>query len=48
MLDRLSSMVEAGEIRVPVQATLLLEAAERAQERLQHGHVRSKLVLTVA
>ncbi len=48
MLDRLSGMVEAGELRVPVQETLSLEEAARAQEMLQHGHVRGKLVLTVA
>ena len=48
MLDRLSGMVEAGELRVPVQETLSLEEAARAQEMLQHGHVRGKLVLTIA
>jgi len=48
MLRRLSRMVEAGELRVPVQETLPLEDAARAQEMLQHGHVRGKLVLTVA
>jgi len=48
VLDRLSRMVEAGELSVPVQATLPLEEAARAQEMLQHGHVRGKLVLTVA
>src|SRR6266702_6511543 len=48
MLRRLSRMVEAGALRVPVQATLPLEEAARAQEMLQHGHVRGKLVLTVA
>jgi len=48
VLDRLSRMVEAGTLRVPVQATLPLEAAARAQEMLQHGHVRGKLVLTIA
>ena len=48
MLDRLSGMVEAGELRVPVQETLSLEEAARAQEMLQHGHLRGKLVLTVA
>ncbi len=48
VLRRLSRMVEAGELRVPVQATLPLEEAARAQELLQHGHVRGKLVLTVA
>jgi len=41
-------MVEAGELRVPVQETLSLEEAARAQEMLQHGHLRGKLVLTVA
>ncbi|HET8852466.1 MAG TPA: NADP-dependent oxidoreductase [Ktedonobacteraceae bacterium] len=48
VLRRLSRMVEAGELRVPVQATLPLEEAARAQELLQHGHIRGKLVLTVA
>ena len=33
---------------MPVQATLPLEEAACAQEMLQHGHVRGKLVLTVA
>jgi NADPH:quinone reductase-like Zn-dependent oxidoreductase len=41
-------MIEAGELRVPVQVTLSLEAAARAQEMLQHDHVRGKLVLMVA
>lgn len=48
VLDRLSRMVEAGALRVPVQETLPLEEAARAQELLQHGHVRGKLVLTAA
>src|SRR5947209_3660543 len=48
MLRRLSRMVEAGELQVPVQETLSLEEAARAQEMLQHGHVRGKLVLTVS
>jgi NADPH:quinone reductase len=48
MLRRLSRMVEAGELGVPIQETLSLEDAARAQEMLQHGHVRGKLVLTVA
>ncbi len=48
VLDRLSSLVEAGALRVPVQETLPLEEAARAQEMLQHAHVRGKLVLTVA
>ncbi len=48
VLRRLSRMVETGELQVPVQATLSLEEAARAQEMLQHGHVRGKLVLTVA
>jgi NADPH2:quinone reductase len=48
VLDRLSRMVEALSLWVPVHATLPLEEAARAQELLQHGHVRSKLVLTVA
>jgi NADPH:quinone reductase-like Zn-dependent oxidoreductase len=47
-LDRLSRMVEAGELRVPVQETLSLEEAACAQEMQQHGHVRGKLVLTVS
>ena len=47
-LDRLSRMVEAGALWVPVHETLPLEEAARAQELLQHGHVRGKLVLTVA
>jgi NADPH:quinone reductase len=48
VLDRLSRMVEAGALCVPVQATLPLEDAARAQDMLQHGQVRGKLVLTVA
>jgi NADPH2:quinone reductase len=47
VLDRLSRLVEAGSLRVPVQA-LPLEEAARAQELLQHGHVQGKVVLTVA
>ncbi len=48
VLDRLNRMVEAGSLWVPVQETLPLEEAARAQELQQHGHVRGKLVLTVA
>jgi NADPH:quinone reductase len=48
VLDRLSRMVEAGALWVPIQETLSLEAAAGAQEMLQHGHVRGKLVLTIA
>ena len=48
VLDRLSRMVEARALWVPVHETLPLEEAARAQELLQHGHVRGKLVLTVA
>jgi NADPH2:quinone reductase len=48
VLERLSRLVEAGSLWVPVQQTLPLEEAARAQELLQHGHVRGKLVLTVA
>jgi NADPH2:quinone reductase len=48
VLDRLSRMVEARSLWVPVQATLPLEEAARAQELLQHGHVRGKLILRVA
>ncbi len=47
-MDRLSRLVEAGSLWVPVQATLPLEEAARAQELLQHGHVHGKVVLTVA
>jgi NADPH:quinone reductase-like Zn-dependent oxidoreductase len=48
VLRRLSRMIESGALRVPVHATLSLEAAARAQEMLQHLHVRGKLVLMVA
>ena len=48
VLDRLSCKVEARALWVPVHETLPLEEAARAQELLQHGHVRGKLVLTVA
>jgi NADPH:quinone reductase-like Zn-dependent oxidoreductase len=48
VLDRLSRLVEAGSLWVPVQATLSLEETARVQELLHHGHVRGKLALTVA
>lgn len=47
-LERLSRMVEAGALKVPVQETLPLEEAARAEELLEHGHVRGKVVLTIA
>ena len=47
-LERLSRMVEAGALKVPVQERLPLEEAARAEELLEHGHVRGKVVLTVA
>jgi NADPH:quinone reductase-like Zn-dependent oxidoreductase len=48
VLDRLSRIVEEGSLRLPVQATVPLEEAARAQELLQHGHIQGKVVLTVS
>lgn len=48
VLGRLSRLVEAGTLTVPVEETLPLEAAARAQELQEHGHVRGKVVLQVA
>lgn len=48
VLARLSQLVEAGTLTAPVRETLPLEAAARAQDMVQYGHVLGKLVLAVA
>jgi NADPH:quinone reductase len=48
VLGRLSRLVEEGTLTVPVEETLPLEEAARAQEVQEHGHVRGKVVLRVA
>jgi NADPH:quinone reductase len=48
VLGRLSRLVEAGTLTVPVAETLPLEEAVRAQEVQEHGHVHGKVVLRVA
>ncbi len=40
-------MIEAGEVRVVVSETYPLEQVREAHERIEHGHVRGKIVLTL-
>jgi NADPH:quinone reductase-like Zn-dependent oxidoreductase len=47
MLARLSDLVDDGRLRVEVSRTFPLEEAAQAQELIESGHVRGKVVLTV-
>ncbi len=41
-------MIDAGELKVPLQKTFLLEQAPEAISESRSGHVRGKMVLKVA
>jgi NADPH:quinone reductase-like Zn-dependent oxidoreductase len=45
--EHITPLVLEGRLRPHVEATYPLERAAEAQERLEEGHVRGKLVLTV-
>jgi NADPH:quinone reductase-like Zn-dependent oxidoreductase len=45
--EHITPLVQEGELRPHVSATFPLEEAAAAQERLEEGHVRGKLVLTI-
>ena len=47
-LTRIGELVAAGEVRVEIAETFPLEEARQAHELSEAGHVRGKLVLTVA
>jgi NADPH:quinone reductase-like Zn-dependent oxidoreductase len=47
-LSLLAAWIDEGRLRVHVQEAVPLEEAARAHELLEDGHVRGKLVLTVA
>jgi NADPH:quinone reductase-like Zn-dependent oxidoreductase len=47
-LSELARRLEDGRLRVELQETFPLEEAARAHELLEDGHVRGKIVLTVA
>jgi NADPH:quinone reductase-like Zn-dependent oxidoreductase len=47
-LERLSEMIDAGDVRVEITGTLPLEEAARAHEQVETGHTRGKLVLEVS
>ncbi|MEY2534540.1 MAG: hypothetical protein QOF29_2450 [bacterium] len=46
-LQTLQTMADAGELRVHLDEVVPLEEAARAQERLETGHTRGKIVLRV-
>jgi NADPH:quinone reductase-like Zn-dependent oxidoreductase len=47
-LARIAELVAAGEVRVEIAEVLPLSEARRAHELSESGHVRGKIVLTVA
>lgn len=47
VLEELTRLVDAGQLRVHLEAVLPLAEARRAQEMSQGGHVRGKIVLKV-
>jgi NADPH:quinone reductase-like Zn-dependent oxidoreductase len=47
-LAELQSLVDAGKIRVAIDSTFPLADARAAHERVARGHIRGKVVLTVA
>nr|MDT0656737.1 NADP-dependent oxidoreductase [Micromonospora sp. DSM 115978] len=47
-LRRLVTLYEEGRLRIPIHATFPLSKADRAHLEVQTGHVRGKVVLTVA
>ena len=46
--EHITPLVQEGRLRPHVEATYPLERAAEAHERLEQGHVRGKLVLTIA
>ncbi len=46
-LEKLSEMFDAGDLRVDIEDILPLEEAAKAHERVQTGHTRGKIVLSV-
>jgi NADPH:quinone reductase-like Zn-dependent oxidoreductase len=44
-LDEIGALIEAGKVRVTVAARFPLQEAGAALDRLEHGHVRGKIVL---
>lgn len=47
-LSELGRLLDAGIIRVAIDSTFPLADAQKAHERAAHGHIRGKIVLTVA
>ncbi|HVW92285.1 MAG TPA: zinc-binding dehydrogenase [Devosia sp.] len=45
-LAEIGRLIEAGKVKPAVQSTFPLEKAGAAQEALEHGHVRGKIVLS--
>ena len=46
-LESLAALADEGRLRVVVEESFPLAQAAQAHERLQHGRVRGKIVLTV-
>lgn len=47
LLRRVAQVVDAGQLKVPIDRTYPLEQAVEALEHSEHGHVRGKLVVTM-
>ncbi|HIY66570.1 MAG TPA: NADP-dependent oxidoreductase [Candidatus Agrococcus pullicola] len=47
-LERITDLIAAGELRVPIAATFPLERIHEAMELLREGHVHGKIVITLA
>ena len=48
LLGRIKRYVDAGQLRVVIDHTYLLEQAALALEQVEHGRVRGKVVLSIA
>jgi NADPH:quinone reductase-like Zn-dependent oxidoreductase len=46
-LDKLSRMVDSGELSVRLDRTFPLEKAPQALEEMRTGHIRGKIVLLI-
>ncbi|WP_158799243.1 NADP-dependent oxidoreductase [Pedobacter sp. L105] len=47
-LEELAKLLDNGTVRVAIDSTFPLADAQKAHERAAHGHIRGKIVLTVA
>lgn len=47
-LREVAELIDAGKVKIVVSETFPLEQARQAYDRLEHGHVRGKIVLTLS